>query len=96
MSSMPGCWDVWVVFSWRKSSSLNAPPWHEQEMCFRLKNGGTYGNVSGLTTKHHDEERLKVLMTLGRQRKTKGHGDSVSAASESRTPVVNAVLRSVH
>ena len=31
-----------------------------------LKKVGTYTKVSDLTTKHHDEERLKVLMTLGR------------------------------
>ena len=37
---------------------------------FSLKKVGTYSNVSDLTTKHHDDERLKVLMTLGRLRYT--------------------------
>ena len=61
---------------------------------FSLKKVGTCSNVSDLTTKHHDEERLKVLMTLGRLRKTRGHKDAVLAASEGRTAVVNVVLRS--
>ena len=46
-----------------------------------LKKVGTYSNVSDLTTKHHDEERLKVFMTLGRLRYTRGHGDAVSTAN---------------
>ena len=29
---------------------------------FSLNKVGTYSNVSDLTTKHHDEERLKVSM----------------------------------
>ena len=57
-----------------------------------LKKVGTCSNVSDLTTKHHDEERLKVLMTLGRLRYTRGHKDAVSAASEGRTAAVNVVL----
>ena len=32
---------------------------------FSLKKVGTYSNVSDLITKHHEEEILKVLMTLG-------------------------------
>ena len=44
--------------------------------------------MSNLTTKHHDEERLKVLMTLGRLR------DAVSTADKGRTAAVNAVRRS--
>ena len=39
---------------------------------FSLKEVGTHSNVSDLTTKHPDEERLKVLMTLGRLRYTRG------------------------
>ena len=61
---------------------------------FSLKKVGTYSNVSDLTTKHHEEEILKVLMTLGTLRHTRGHGDAVSAANEGRTAAVNAVLRS--
>ena len=59
-----------------------------------MKKVGTYGNVSDLTTKHHDEEGLKVLMTLGRLRDTRGHEDSVSTANGGRTATVNAVRRS--
>ena len=44
---------------------------------FSLKKVGTNNTVSDLTTKHHDEERLKVLMTLERLRYTRGHGDAV-------------------
>ena len=42
----------------------------------------------------HDEERLKVLMTLGRQRYTSGHGNPVLAVNEGQTVAVNVVLRS--
>ena len=45
---------------------------------FSLKKVGTYSNVSDLTTTHHGEERLKVLMTLGY---TRGHGDAVLTAN---------------
>ena len=48
---------------------------------FLLKKVGAHSNVSDLT-KHHDEERLKVLMTLERLRHTRGHGDAVSMANE--------------
>ena len=59
-----------------------------------LKKVGTFGNVSNLTTEHHDEERLKVTMTLGRLRYTRGHGDAASAANEGWTSAVNALLTS--
>ena len=52
---------------------------------FSLNKVGTYSNVSDLTTKHHDEERLKVLMTLERLRYSRGHGDAVSTAGEGQT-----------
>ena len=44
---------------------------HKSESRASLKNVGTYSNVSDLTTKRHDEERLKVLMTLERLRHTR-------------------------
>ena len=50
-------------------------------------------NVSVLTTKHHHEDRLAVLMSLGRLRFARGRGDAVLAASEGRTAAVNAVRR---
>ena len=62
---------------------------------FSLQKVGTFSNVSDLTTKHHDEERLKVLMSSGRLRHTRGHEDAVSTANEGGTGVVNAV-RSAH
>ena len=55
---------------------------------FSLKKVGTYSNVSDLTTKHHDEERLKVLMTLERLRYNRGHGNAVSTANEGKTATV--------
>ena len=61
---------------------------------FSLMKVGTRSNVSDLTTKHHDEERLKVLMILGRLRYTRGHGDAVSTVNEGQTAAVNAVRRS--
>ena len=39
-------------------------------------------NVSDLTTKHHHEDRLAVLMSLGRLGFARGHGDAVLAANE--------------
>ena len=65
-----------------------------QGVRFSLKKVGTYSNVSDLTTKHHGEERLKVLMTLGRLRYIRRHGDAVPTANEGQTAVVNAVRRS--
>ena len=50
--------------------------------------------MSDLTTKHHDEARLKVLMTLERLRCTRGHEDAVSTVNEGQTATVNAVRRS--
>ena len=58
---------------------------------FSLKKVSTDSNVSDLTTKHHDEERRNVLMTLGRY--IRGREDPVSTASEGQTAaVVNAVV----
>ena len=62
-------------------------PWTQETVevgRFSLKKVGTYSNVSDLTTKHHDEERLKVLMTLERLRYTRGHGDAVLKARQPR------------
>ena len=61
---------------------------------FSLKKVGTNSNVSDLTTKHHDGERLDVLVTMGRLRYTRGHGDAVSAANEGWAAAANAVQRS--
>ena len=59
---------------------------------FSLKKVSTDRNVSDLTTKHHDEDRLAVLMSSG-LRLTRGRGDAVLAANEGRTAAVNAVRR---
>ena len=62
---------------------------------FSLKKVSTDSNVSDLTTKHHDEERRDVLMTLERLRYTRGRGDAVSTATEGQTAaVMNAVWKS--
>ena len=61
---------------------------------FSLKKVDTYSNVSDLTTKHHDEERLMVLMTWERLRYTRGQGDAVSTTNEGQTAAVIAVRRS--
>ena len=61
---------------------------------FSLKKVGTCSNLSDLATKHHDDERLKVLITLARLRYTKKHGHALSTATESWTAAVNAVPRS--
>ena len=53
----------------------------------------TDGNVSDLTTKHHHEDRLAVLMSLGRLRFARGRGDAVLAANVGWTAAVNAVRR---
>ena len=53
---------------------------------FSLKKVGIYSNVSDLATKHHVEERLNVLVTLGRLRYTRRHGDAVSAAMMAGQP----------
>ena len=53
---------------------------------FSLNKVGTYSNVSDLTTKHHDEERLKVSIILGRLRCTRGHGNAVSTPLKARQP----------
>ena len=59
---------------------------------FSLKKVSTDSNVSDLSTKHRDEKRRDVLMTLGRLRYTRGRGDAVSTATESQTAaVMNAV-----
>ena len=50
---------------------------------FSLKKVSTDRNVSDLTTKHHHEDRLVVLMSLGRLR----------FADEGRTAAVNEVRR---
>ena len=60
---------------------------------FSLKKVSTDSNVSDLTTKHHHEDRLAVLMSLGRLRFARGRGDAVLAANEGRTAAVNAVRR---
>ena len=60
---------------------------------FSLKKVSTDHNVSDLTTKHHHEDRLAVLMSLGRLRFARGRGDAVLAANEGRTAAVNAVRR---
>ena len=60
---------------------------------FSLKKVSTDRNVSDLTTKHHHEDRLAVLMSLGRLRFARGRGDAVLAAKEGRTAAVNAVRR---
>ena len=60
---------------------------------FSLKKVSTDRNVSDLTTKHHHEDRLAVLMSLGRLRFARGRGDAVLAANEGRTAAVNAVRR---
>ena len=57
---------------------------------FSLKKIGTYSNVSDLTTKHHDEERQKVLMTLGTLRYSRAHLDAVSTANQGQTAAVVA------
>ena len=41
-----------------------------------------------------EKRRLKVLMTLGRLRYTRGHGDAVLTASEGQTAAVNVVRSS--
>ena len=46
-----------------------------------------------MTTKHHHEDRLAVLTSLGRLRFARGLGDAVLAANEGRTGAVNAVRR---
>ena len=58
---------------------------------FSLKKVSTDRNVSDLTTKHHHDDRLAVLMSLGRLRFAGGRGDAVLAASEGRTAAVTAV-----
>ena len=58
-----------------------------------LKKVSTDRNVSDLTAKHHHEERLAVLMSMGRLRFARGRGDAVLAANEGRTAAVNAVRR---
>ena len=60
---------------------------------FSLKKVSTDRNASDLTTKHHHEDRLAVLMSLGRLRFARGRGDAVLAANEGRTAAVNAVRR---
>ena len=60
---------------------------------FSLKKVSTDRNVSDLTTNHHHEDRLAVLMSLGRLRFARGRGDAVLAANEGRTAAVNAVRR---
>ena len=60
---------------------------------FSLKKVSTDRNVSDSTTKHYQEGRLAVLMSLGRLRFVKGRGDAVFAANEGRTAAVNAVRR---
>ena len=60
---------------------------------FSLKKVSTDRNVSDLTTKHHHEDRLAVLMSLGRLRFARRHEDAVLAANEGRTAAVNAVRR---
>ena len=60
---------------------------------FSLKKVSTDRNVSDLTRKHHHEDRLVVLMSLGRLRFARGRGDAVLAANEGRTAAVNAVRR---
>ena len=60
---------------------------------FSLKKVSTDRNVSDLTTKHHHEDRLGVLMSLGRLRFARGRGDAVLAANEGQTAAVNAVRR---
>ena len=62
---------------------------------FSLKKVSTDRNVSDLTTKHHHEDRLAVLMSLGRLRFARGRGDAVLAANECRTAAVNAVRRTM-
>ena len=47
---------------------------------FSLKKVGTSSNVSGLTTTHHDEEGLQVLMTLG-------NCDTPDTETQSRRPL---------
>ena len=47
---------------------------------FSLKEVGTCSTVSDPTTKHHDEERVKVLMTWERLRYTEDTRDAVSTA----------------
>ena len=60
---------------------------------FSLKKVSTDRNVSDLTMKHHHEDRLAVLISLGRLRFASGRGDAVLAANEGRTAAVNAVRR---
>ena len=60
---------------------------------FPLKKVNTDSNVSDLMTKHHHEDRLAVLMTLGRLRFARGRGDAVLAANEGWTAAGNAVRR---
>ena len=42
---------------------------------FSLEKVSTDRNVSDLTTKHHHEDRLAVLMSLGRLRFARGRGE---------------------
>ena len=60
---------------------------------FFLKKVSTDRNVSDLTTKHHHEDRLAVLMSLGRLRFARGRGGRSLGANEGRTAAVNAVRR---
>ena len=53
---------------------------------FSLKKVSTDRNVSDLTTKHHHEDRLAVLVSLGRLRFARGRGDAVLAANEAGPP----------
>ena len=62
-----------------------------------LKVGGTTENVSDVTTKCHDEERLEASMRMGGLRFTRGLQHAASAAAlsvrESHTIAAYAILR---
>ena len=64
---------------------------------FALKRVGTAGNVSDLTTKYHDEERLEALMRMGGLRFTRGLQCAALVAKlvvgESWTVAANAIRR---
>ena len=60
---------------------------------FTLKKVGTTENVSDLTTKYHDEERLEASTRMEEGLRYRGLQHAASAAGESQTAAVNAVLR---
>ena len=60
---------------------------------FTLKMVGTTQNVSDLTTKYHDEERLDALMRTVGLRYKRGLRHAALVAGESRPAAVNVVLR---